>query len=113
MAAQYIGCPSVPDTLHFDSIKFPTKIPLEKGDYLVRLDSNGKVLKAKSIGTFIINPYTTYNSVGTQICRDKDGNFYIIGILDGINKVGALSLSQANGRIVIVKFQLCLGCTNR
>ena len=95
---------SVPDTLKFDSIKFPTPTPAQWGAYMVRLDSSGKVVKARSIGTFNITEVGSYNSSGVEMCRDKDGDFYVAGCLSGTNQVGSISMSQTNGRIVFAKF---------
>jgi len=53
------------DTLQFDSITFNA---YNVNNYIVRLDSNGKVVKAISIANY-----------GRTLCGDGNGNFYLGG----------------------------------
>ncbi len=87
------------DTLNFDSFSFflPNKnIPHTNEGFLVRLDSGGKVLKARSIGKLY----------PTMMCRDDSGNFYISANFADTNTIlfGSVNFKKANGNILFIKF---------
>ncbi|NUM32837.1 MAG: hypothetical protein HUU47_11015, partial [Bacteroidetes bacterium] len=89
----------VNDTLYFDKYKFKiNEFPnIINNIYLVRLDSNGKVLNAKGIGYAFIRSF----------CGDNYGNVYIscsFNIDDNRCKIDTLNLNKSNGKAVVAKF---------
>ncbi len=87
------------DTLHFDTFTFiipnKTPSPLPSETFLVRLDSAGRVLKARSIGQF----------KAYKICRDDSGSFYVIGTFsDTSSLIGPGIMKKNNGNLLILKF---------
>ena len=61
-----------PDSIRFDNFvfKFPTSLDYYNKCFIVRLDSNGRTLNAKMLGNFY----------AYDMCKDKDGNYYLTGI---------------------------------
>ena len=89
----FISTSAPVDTLYFDKYKFT--VTDDYANYLVRLDSNGKVVKVTKIGTII---------GATEMSMDKEGNFYVTGVLNRTHSIGGVTMSRANGAIVYAKF---------
>ncbi|MCC7297935.1 MAG: gliding motility-associated C-terminal domain-containing protein, partial [Bacteroidia bacterium] len=85
------------DTLLIDTFKFIYKFKSGHGypSCLVRLDSNGNVLRAKYLGTARF----------TAFCKDDLGNYYIgSDILESLNIIGNDTLDLQRGSLVCSKF---------
>lgn len=80
------------DTVRFDSTKFILKGGY--ASYLVRVDSTGKVSKARQIGNF----------EAVNMCRDNFGNYYLTGGLIPSCHVDSVYMSSSNGKMVFAKF---------
>ena len=84
------------DTIKFDKFKFKITSG-ESENYLVQLDSTGKVLKAKCIGIF--------SSWYVGMTRDTFGNYYVSGYITSNNsRIDSVSIDLKNGRVIFAKF---------
>jgi hypothetical protein len=81
------------DTFQFDAFKVIRK-PNTGLNCVVFLDSLSKVIGVKELGTFY----------GKNMCKDDSGNYYVTGILSGINAVDTAVLSNKKGRVLFAKF---------
>ncbi|NUM32607.1 MAG: hypothetical protein HUU47_09835, partial [Bacteroidetes bacterium] len=83
------------DTLQFDSIKFQLNPNSQNFNYIVKLNKNGKVTNAKSIGNIMVN----------STCSDEYGNFYIGGTIKNNGSiVDTFQLKKSKGKAIVVKF---------
>ena len=82
---------SYKDTMRYDSFNF---ILTSGTDFLVKLDSSGKVNAAGLVGSFSAE----------DMIRDDSGNYYITGQIVGNRKVGTATMDSANGGLVFAKF---------
>ena len=84
------------DSVSFGSFKFIIGPCNWNNTYFVKLDSSGKVLKARYIGNFASNRM--------RMCGDSLGNYYISGYLYGDNLFDTLNLKLSNGGIIFAKY---------
>jgi hypothetical protein len=86
---------SVPDTLKLGNFQYVKTKGANFVNFLVRLDSLGKVLKVR-----LINKGTLL----TNLCRDEYGNYFIAGTVNSTAPFDSLMLDKANGGLVLVKY---------
>lgn len=90
----HTGTKNYNDTLRFDTSKYFVNSKLGY-NFLVKLDSNGKVLNSKSTKDFVPD----------NLCSDRNGNYYLGGtIINKLNYVDTFKLDIKNGRIIIAKY---------
>ncbi len=94
------------DTIVFDSISFSTHTgPNETSVYLVRMDANGKVIKAADIGNFGASGIIYSGMNGLQ--KDDNGNYYLSGNLSISKKLKVSSDTldgSIGGTLILAKF---------
>ncbi|MDI1232897.1 MAG: hypothetical protein PSX81_01300, partial [bacterium] len=87
-----------PDSIRFDNLvfKFPTSLDYYNKCFIVRLDSNGRTLNAKMLGNFYAH----------DMCKDKDGNYYLTGItnVDTVATVDSFKLHDYPSIYFYAKF---------
>lgn len=91
----YVTNGSKADTLNLGSYQYIKNPAFQSANFLVRLDSGGKVLKVR-----LLSQGKDLNNM----CRDEKGNFYIAGQIGGSGVFDGITMSGTKGNLVFAKY---------